>query len=88
MAYQLSEINQAVRSDPKGFVEESDAAFQRKIENAARKIADHLSESRIVLLSGPAGSGKTTTSWTRGRPSTFPSSTLPGRCVRRSTATP
>ena len=62
MAYQLSEINQAVRSDPKGFVEESDAAFQRKIENAARKIADHLSESRIVLLSGPSGSGKTTTS--------------------------
>ena len=62
MAYQLSEINQAVRSDPKGFVEESDAAFEKKIFSAAEKIAGHVQESRIVLLSGPSGSGKTTTS--------------------------
>ena len=31
MAYNLREINQAVRSDPRGFVAESDAAFQKKI---------------------------------------------------------
>ena len=62
MAYELHAINQAVRSDPKGFVEESDAAFQKKIRNAAEKIAGHLHESHIVLLSGPSGSGKTTTS--------------------------
>ena len=62
MAYVLSEINQAVRSDPRAFVEEGDAAYAKKIENAAKKIAGHMGESRIVLLSGPSGSGKTTTS--------------------------
>ena len=61
MAYSLSKINDAVRSDPQGFVQESDEAYNRKIEAAARKIADNLSKSRIVLLSGPSGSGKTTT---------------------------
>ena len=61
MAYSLSKINDAVRSDPEGFVQESDAAYNRKIEAAARKIADNLSRSHIVLLSGPSGSGKTTT---------------------------
>ncbi len=61
MAYSLSDINTAVRQDPKGFVEECDAAYARKIDKAAHQIADNLSRSRIVLLSGPSGSGKTTT---------------------------
>lgn len=61
MAYFLSKINEAVHSDPAGFVEESDAAYDQKIEEAARQIADNLKKSRIVLLSGPSGSGKTTT---------------------------
>ena len=61
MAYSLAQINDAVRSDPSGFVQESDAAYNKKIEAAARKIAANLSRSRIVLLSGPSGSGKTTT---------------------------
>ena len=61
MAYSLKEINEAVRSDPKGFVEECDAAYSTKIDTAAKKIAANLSKSRIVLLSGPSGSGKTTT---------------------------
>ena len=60
--YSLREINQAVRTDPEGFVAESDAAFEKKIFSAAEKIAGHVQESRIVLLSGPSGSGKTTTS--------------------------
>ncbi len=61
MAYSLAQINDAVRSDPSGFVQESDAAYNKKIEAAARKIAANLGRSRIVLLSGPSGSGKTTT---------------------------
>ena len=61
MAYSLAQINAAVRSDPQGFVQESDAAYDKKIEDAARKIAANLGKSRIVLLSGPSGSGKTTT---------------------------
>ena len=61
MAYSLKEINDAVRSDPKGFVEECDAAYARKIESAARRIADNRSRSPIAPLSGPSGSGTTTT---------------------------
>lgn len=61
MAYSLKEINEAVRSDPKGFVEECDAAYNQKIETAAKMIAENRANSRIVLLSGPSGSGKTTT---------------------------
>ena len=61
MAYSLKEINEAVRSDPKGFVEECDAAYNEKIETAAKMIAENRAKSRIVLLSGPSGSGKTTT---------------------------
>ena len=61
MAYSLTELNQAVRSDPKGFAEACDAAFAKKVEDAARRIAEHRKESHIILLSGPSGSGKTTT---------------------------
>ena len=59
--YSLKQINEAVRSDPAGFAQECDALFAKKVESAARKIADHRRESRIILLSGPSGSGKTTT---------------------------
>ncbi len=61
MPYSLTQLNEAIRSDPRAFVEECDAAFAKKVENAAKKIADHRTESRIILLSGPSGSGKTTT---------------------------
>ena len=61
MPYSLTQINEAIRSDPQAFVEECDAAFAKKVENAAKKIADHRSESHVILLSGPSGSGKSTT---------------------------
>ena len=61
MAYSLTELNRAVRCDPKGFADACDAAFAQKVEEAARRIADHRRESHIILLSGPSGSGKTTT---------------------------
>lgn len=59
--YSLKQINEAVRSDPAAFAQECDDAFARKVESAARKIADHRAESHVILLSGPSGSGKTTT---------------------------
>ncbi len=61
MAYELKRINEAIRSDPKGFLEECDAAYQKKIDAAAEKIIRNLPNSPLVLLSGPSGSGKTTT---------------------------
>lgn len=61
MPYSLTEVNEAIRRDPRGFAEECDAAYAKKVETAAKKIAEHQDESRIILLSGPSGSGKTTT---------------------------
>lgn len=62
MAYQLKEINFRTVADPKGFIEESDALYYGKVEQAADKIIANRKRSPIVLLSGPSGSGKTTTS--------------------------
>lgn len=61
MAYELKRINDAIRSDLKGFLEECDAEYQGKIDQAAEKIIQNLPNSPLVLLSGPSGSGKTTT---------------------------
>ncbi|MBR5094318.1 MAG: nucleoside kinase [Oscillospiraceae bacterium] len=61
MSYQLSEINFRTVSDPKGFVQECDAAYHAKVEEAAQRIIANRHRSPIVLLSGPSGSGKTTT---------------------------
>ena len=61
MPYSLTQVNEAIRRDPAAFAAECDAAFAKKVEAAARKIAEHRGESHVVLLSGPSGSGKTTT---------------------------
>lgn len=61
MAYQLQELNRRIDQDVKGFLEESDAQYAKKVSAAADMILSNLSNSPIVLLSGPSGSGKTTT---------------------------
>ena len=61
MAYSLKHINELAKNDPKAFVEGTEAEFQRKLELAAKRIADNRDKSHIILLSGPSGSGKTTT---------------------------
>ena len=61
MSYQLSAINSGLRSDPRGFLAECDAAYQSRINAAVDQILARMKDSPIVLLSGPSGSGKTTT---------------------------
>ena len=61
MAYQLSEINAAVRSDPKAFLETCDGEYRARVSAAADAILERMDTSPIVLLAGPSGSGKTTT---------------------------
>lgn len=61
MAYQLKEINEAALRNPVAFMEEADAAFQRRVAEAADRIIQNMRHSPVVLLSGPSGSGKTTT---------------------------
>ena len=62
MAYKLTDINLRTVSDPKGFMEECDAQYERRIREAVNRILENKKNSPIVLLSGPSGSGKTTTS--------------------------
>ena len=61
MAYQLEEINRAVRQDKLGFMQACDAEYQKKVEQAADLICKNMKLSPVVLLSGPSGSGKPTT---------------------------
>lgn len=61
MAYQLNEINQRIREDVKGFLEECDGEYGLKIARAADGIIRNMQKNPVVLLSGPSGSGKTTT---------------------------
>ncbi len=59
--YSLEDINYRTVADPKGMIEEADAFYARKVEEAADRILNNRKQSPIVLLSGPSGSGKTTT---------------------------
>ena len=61
MAYQLQEINAAIRADAPAFLAECDQNYHKRVVAAADKIVERMTLSPIVLLSGPSGSGKTTT---------------------------
>ena len=61
MPHFLTQVNEAIRRDSAAFAAECDAAFTATVAAAAERIADHRGESRVVLLSGPSASGKTTT---------------------------
>ncbi len=60
MALDLRTVNLRIKEDAAGFVQECEASYAKKIDDAARKIASRIDNSQIVLLSGPSGSGKTT----------------------------
>ena len=62
MAYKLNDINLRTVSDHKEFMQECDALYDRRVEEAVERILANKKNSPIVLLSGPSGSGKTTTS--------------------------
>lgn len=61
MRIELSKINEAVRNDPKAFIEACDAQYDRRVGAAADAIKERLNKSRVILLAGPSSSGKTTT---------------------------
>ena len=61
MTYDLSEINMKTVSDPKGFCEECEAGYNKRIAKTVQMIKDNMENSRIVLVAGPSGSAKTTT---------------------------
>ncbi|MBQ6927608.1 MAG: nucleoside kinase [Oscillospiraceae bacterium] len=62
MAYKLNDINLRTVSDHKEFMEECDARYKDRVNEAVDRILENKKNSPIILLSGPSGSGKTTTS--------------------------
>ncbi|MBE6850465.1 MAG: adenylyl-sulfate kinase [Ruminococcus sp.] len=61
MNIELKTINNRLLTDPQGFVQDTDTAYQNRLNEIADDIAAHRAERPIILLSGPSGSGKTTT---------------------------
>ena len=55
MAYRLEDINYRTVADPKGMIEEADAKYRVKVEEAANQILENKKKSPIILLSGPSG---------------------------------
>lgn len=58
----ISDVNARVRKDAKAFFEECDRKYEKKILGIAERIAADPMGSRIIMLSGPSSSCKTTTS--------------------------
>ena len=57
----LEQINDAAVSDPARMIDEVEDAYHDHLENIARNITSHHQGVRVVMLSGPSSSGKTTT---------------------------
>ena len=63
----LEQINDAAIASPAKMVEEVEGSYREHLRNIARNITERRTPVRIVMLSGPSSSGKTTTisTWAR-----------------------
>ncbi|MBW7573674.1 uridine kinase family protein [Caproiciproducens faecalis] len=59
---ELSKINTAASTQPEAFVVRTEESYHQSIRNIARSIAGQMRDCRLIMLSGPSSSGKTTTS--------------------------
>lgn len=57
----LEQINDAAISNPLRMIEEVEGSYREHLRNIARNITERRTPVRIVMLSGPSSSGKTTT---------------------------
>ena len=57
----LEQINDAAISNPKRMIEEVEGSYREHLRNIARNISERPAPVRVVMLSGPSSSGKTTT---------------------------
>ena len=57
----LEQINDAAISHPARMIQEVEGSYREHLRNIARNITERPSPVRIVMLSGPSSSGKTTT---------------------------
>ena len=59
--YTLKQLNDAARSDPKGFIQLREDYYRNQVDSTARELAARRRTSPIVLVNGPSSAGKTTT---------------------------
>ena len=59
--YTLKQLNDAARSDPKGFIKLCEDYYRNQVDSTARELAARRRTSPIVLVNGPSSAGKTTT---------------------------
>ena len=57
----LEQINDAAITNPQRMVDEVEGSYREHLRNIARNITERRTSVRIVMLSGPSSSGKTTT---------------------------
>ncbi|HEX2937776.1 MAG TPA: nucleoside kinase [Ruminiclostridium sp.] len=58
----VSEVNSAALNDEKAFFTLCNEKYEKKIDGIAKRIAENPAKARLIMLSGPSASGKTTTS--------------------------
>lgn len=58
---ELSQINAAASSQPEAFVTQTEGAYHRNIKDIVKSIVEQKKDCKLVMLSGPSSSGKTTT---------------------------
>lgn len=57
----LEQINDAAISAPQKMIDECEGAYHEHIKNIARNMTEQHKSARVIMLSGPSSSGKTTT---------------------------
>lgn len=58
---ELEQINKAAKNDPKGFIDEVEFSYKSTIKRISREIKELKNKCKVIMLSGPSSSGKTTT---------------------------
>jgi len=59
--FDIDEINKMLISDPKGTIEKAEAFYDGQLKEIAEIISQDLNRHKVIMLSGPSCSGKTTT---------------------------
>lgn len=60
--YYINQLNDQIQKDKISFIKQSEENYYSQIESVTNNIIKNMDKSKIVLLSGPSGSTKTTTS--------------------------
>lgn len=58
----IESVNEAALTDPRAFMESCDKKYEDKVADIVERVADGGSNVKMIMLSGPSASGKTTTS--------------------------